>query len=54
MTAANVFRRYEHLMNILLVQPSFPDTFWSFKHAFKFIDKSDNPLSLTYRGSLIA
>ncbi len=24
-------------MNILLVYPEFPDTFWSFKHALKFI-----------------
>src|SRR5512133_2877025 len=27
------------LMNILLVYPEFPDTFWSFKHALKFIHK---------------
>jgi radical SAM superfamily enzyme YgiQ (UPF0313 family) len=26
-------------MNILLVYPKFPDTFWSFKHALKFIAK---------------
>ena len=26
-------------MNILLVYPAFPDTFWSFKHALKFIRK---------------
>lgn len=26
-------------MNILLLYPEFPDTFWSFKHALKFIDK---------------
>ncbi|MBN2002090.1 MAG: B12-binding domain-containing radical SAM protein [Anaerolineae bacterium] len=26
-------------MNILLVYPQFPDTFWSFKHALKFIRK---------------
>ena len=26
-------------MNILLVYPEFPDTFWSFKHALKFIRK---------------
>ena len=24
-------------MNILLIYPEFPDTFWSFKHALKFI-----------------
>jgi radical SAM superfamily enzyme YgiQ (UPF0313 family) len=26
-------------MNILLIYPKFPDTFWSFKHALKFIHK---------------
>jgi len=26
-------------MNILLVYPKYPDTFWSFKHALKFISK---------------
>lgn len=26
-------------MKILLVYPAFPDTFWSFKHALKFVDK---------------
>ena len=26
-------------MNILLVYPQYPDTFWSFKHALKFISK---------------
>ena len=26
-------------MNILMVYPEFPDTFWSFKHALKFIHK---------------
>lgn len=35
-------------MNILLVYPQFPDTFWSFKHALKFIHKkaSSPPLGL--------
>ncbi len=35
-------------MNILLVYPNFPDTFWSFKHALKFIHKksSSPPLGL--------
>ncbi len=27
------------LLKILLVYPEFPDTFWSFKHALKFIRK---------------
>ncbi len=35
-------------MNILLVYPEFPDTFWSFKHALRFIHKraSSPPLGL--------
>jgi radical SAM superfamily enzyme YgiQ (UPF0313 family) len=35
-------------MNILLVYPEFPDTFWSFKYALKFIKKkaSNPPLGL--------
>ena len=35
-------------MNILLVYPEFPDTFWSFKHALKFVMKksSSPPLGL--------
>lgn len=35
-------------MNILLVYPEFPDTFWSFKHALKFVSKrsSSPPLGL--------
>ena len=35
-------------MNILMVYPEFPDTFWSFKHALKFIRKkaSSPPLGL--------
>lgn len=35
-------------MNILLVYPKFPDTFWSFKHALKFVHKksSSPPLGL--------
>jgi radical SAM superfamily enzyme YgiQ (UPF0313 family) len=26
-------------MNVLLIYPEFPDTFWSFKHALKFVHK---------------
>jgi radical SAM superfamily enzyme YgiQ (UPF0313 family) len=35
-------------MNILLVYPQYPDTYWSFKHALKFISKkaSNIPLGL--------
>ena len=29
----------EILLKILLVYPEFPDTFWSFKHALKFVKK---------------
>jgi radical SAM superfamily enzyme YgiQ (UPF0313 family) len=29
----------EHELNILLVYPGYPDTFWSFKHALKFVSK---------------
>lgn len=35
-------------MRILLVYPEFPDTFWSFKHALRFIRKkaTSPPLGL--------
>lgn len=35
-------------MNLLLIYPEFPDTFWSFKHALKFIHKKSStpPLGL--------
>ncbi len=35
-------------MNILLVYPDYPDTFWSFKHALKFVSKkaTEPPLGL--------
>jgi radical SAM superfamily enzyme YgiQ (UPF0313 family) len=38
----------EKTMNILLVSPQVPDTFWSFKHALKFISKraGEPPLAL--------
>jgi len=37
-----------HFMNILFVYPEFPDTFWSYKHALKFIRKKavSQPLGL--------
>ena len=38
-----------HRMNALLLYPEFPDTFWSFKHALKFIHK---PASLPPLGLL--
>lgn len=33
-------------MNILLIQPKFPDTYWSFKHALRFVSKSVNNIPL--------
>lgn len=35
-------------MNVLLIYPEFPDTFWSFKHALKFVQKKASfpPLGL--------
>jgi hypothetical protein len=35
-------------MNVLLIYPEFPDTFWSFKHALRFVRKkaSSPPLGL--------
>jgi hypothetical protein len=32
-------KRKDHSMNILLIYPEFPDTFWSYKHALKFVGK---------------
>jgi radical SAM superfamily enzyme YgiQ (UPF0313 family) len=42
-------------MNILLVSPKYPDTFWSFKHALKFIAKkaTNPPLGLLTVASLL-
>ncbi len=42
-------------MNILLVYPQYPDTYWSFKHALKFISKkaSNVPLGLITVASLL-
>lgn len=42
-------------MKILLVYPEFPDTFWSFKHALKFINKKINnpPLGLLTISALL-
>jgi len=34
--------RLEFIMNILLVYPEHPVTFWSFKHALKFVNKKAN------------
>lgn len=42
-------------MNILMIYPEFPDTFWSFKHALKFIRKKANlpPLGLLTVAALL-
>ncbi len=42
-------------MNILLVYPMYPDTFWSFKHALKFVSKSASfpPLGLLTIASML-
>jgi len=42
-------------MNILLIYPAFPDTFWSFKHALKFIHKKAAlpPLGLLTIGAML-
>ncbi len=42
-------------MNILLLYPEFPDTFWSFKHALKFVKKKASlpPLGLLTVASML-
>jgi radical SAM superfamily enzyme YgiQ (UPF0313 family) len=42
-------------MKILLIYPEFPDTFWSFKHAVKFVHKkaSNPPLGLATVAALL-
>jgi radical SAM superfamily enzyme YgiQ (UPF0313 family) len=42
-------------MNVLLVYPKFPDTFWSFKHALKFVRKRASlpPLGLLTVGAML-
>lgn len=42
-------------MNILLIYPEFPDTFWSFKHALRFVRKSASlpPLGLLTVASML-
>src|ERR1039458_8519743 len=43
------------LMNVLLVYPEFPETFWSFKHALKFLGKpsAQPPLGLMTVAALL-
>ncbi|MFO7985288.1 MAG: hypothetical protein R6U38_05450, partial [Desulfatiglandaceae bacterium] len=42
-------------MNVLFIYPEFPDTFWSFKHALKFIHKKAAfpPLGLITIGGMV-
>lgn len=42
-------------MNILMIYPTFPDTFWSFKHALSFVNKkaSNPPLGLLTIASML-
>ena len=42
-------------MNILMIYPEFPDTFWSFKHALRFVRKkaSSPPLGLITVASML-
>ncbi len=42
-------------MNVLMIYPAFPDTFWSFKHALKFIRKKAAfpPLGLLTVGAML-
>ncbi|MCL1992939.1 MAG: B12-binding domain-containing radical SAM protein [Spirochaetes bacterium] len=42
-------------MNVLLVYPEYPVTFWSFKHALKFINKKSNlpPLGILTVGAML-
>jgi radical SAM superfamily enzyme YgiQ (UPF0313 family) len=44
-----------HPMNILLVSPEYPDTFWSFKHALRFVSKKvgQPPLGLLTVAALL-
>ena len=46
---------YSDEMNVLLLYPEFPDTFWSFKHALKFIRKRASlpPLGLLTVAALL-
>jgi len=42
-----------HNMNVLLICPKFPDTFWSFTYAFSFIGKN-RPGPMTVSNSYVA
>src|SRR5512133_825608 len=53
--AARTLQRRSHAMNVLLVYPQFPDSFWSFKHALPFIGKraAHPPLGLLTVAALL-
>jgi len=46
---------YDGAMRVLLLSPEFPDTFWSFKHAVRFIHRkaSSPPLGLLTVAALL-
>src|SRR5512142_165361 len=52
---ATAEKREEPQMNVLLIYPEFPDTFWSFKHALAFVGKRalQPPLGLLTIASLL-
>jgi len=43
------------MMRVLMVYPQFPDTFWSFKHALRFVNRKNNnpPLGLLTISSML-
>jgi radical SAM superfamily enzyme YgiQ (UPF0313 family) len=50
-----VYSVWKKNLNILMVYPQFPDTFWSFKHALKFVSKKSSfpPLGLLTVASMM-
>ncbi len=51
----NIQQQRKPTMRVLLIYPEFPDTFWSFKHALKFIRKkaAHPPLGLLTVGAML-
>lgn len=51
----NFVKKSGKIMNILLVYPKYPDTYWSFKHALKFVFKKavNIPLGIITIASLL-
>lgn len=54
-TKDKVYNVWKKNLNILMVYPQFPDTFWSFKHALKFVSKKSSfpPLGLLTVASML-